>query len=78
MSSAATYVSAAAASTLRAPLSSPPVNIAFALRIFSALEDASNSTGNVISWNKRLNLQEKNKITNQQTIDNIKVKYWSK
>ena len=32
----------------------------------------------VISWNKRLNLQEKNEITNQQTIDNIKVKYWSK
>ena len=31
----------------------------------------------VISWNKRLNLQEKNEITNQQTIDNIKVKYWS-
>jgi len=32
----------------------------------------------VISWNKRLNLREKNEITNQQTIDNIKVKYWSK
>ena len=32
----------------------------------------------VISWNKRLNLQEKNEITNQQTIDNIKVKYWNK
>ena len=32
----------------------------------------------VISWNNRLNLQEKNEITNQQTIDNIKVKYWSK
>ena len=31
----------------------------------------------VISWNKRLDLQEKNEITNQQTIDNIKVKYWS-
>ena len=32
----------------------------------------------VISWNKRLNLQEKNEITNQQTTDNIKVKYWNK
>ena len=39
----------------------------------------NNKTDNyVISWNKRLNLQEKNEITNQQTIDNIKVKYWSK
>lgn len=32
----------------------------------------------VISWDKRLNLQEKNETTNQQTIGNIKVKYWSK
>ena len=32
----------------------------------------------VISWNKRLNLPEHNDITNQQTIANIKVKYWSK
>ena len=38
----------------------------------------NNKTDNyVISWNKRLDLQEKNEITNQQTIDNIKVKYWS-
>ena len=32
----------------------------------------------VISWNKRLNLQEKNETTNQQTIGNIRVKYWGK
>lgn len=32
----------------------------------------------VISWDKRLNLKEKNETTNQQTIGNIKVKYWSK
>jgi hypothetical protein len=32
----------------------------------------------VISWDKRLNLQEKNETTNQQTIGNIRVKYWGK
>lgn len=42
---------------------------------FNFDEDTENY---VISWNEKLGLEEKDPTTHLKSIDNIKVKYWSK
>ena len=50
INAAATYVIAAALNTFFAPFTSFPYNILLFSNIFIALDEALNSTGNVINW----------------------------